>query len=222
MEAHTQIERRPNPFQCINGAALKGGVQLAWRDVRRAGAQFCQNFTGKARNTHFQTFQIFQTIDLFLEPTAHLVTGITARKAQDIELAVDFFHQFHTAAVIEPGVLFRGCHTEWHGGEIQRIRYFAFPVIRGRVAHIVLAGTHHIEHTKSRLMFISRVDGDLQTTIRHFFSHGSHVTWSVTEYGEIRRPAFGQFQTVYFVVCLSSTEHSQAARSGYQYLFEAG
>src|SRR5690606_29972785 len=115
----TQVHRRAYPFHRINRTTFQRGVHFTRSYVGGAGANSGKDFTGKARNTDFQAFQIIEAVDFFAEPTTHLHTGVTAGYRDQVVGLVHFLHQLHAAAVVEPAVLFGGGHTK-RTGEIGR------------------------------------------------------------------------------------------------------
>ncbi len=145
MKAHLDVHARSNPFQGVDGAAVKRGVEFTGGDIGDVDAEFGKDLAGDAGNTHFQSFQVIQRLDFLAEPAAHLDAGIAAGEGVDAEFVVTFLHQLHAAAVIEPGVLLVGVHAEGHGGENGGGGVLALPVVGGGMAHLVLAALDHVE-----------------------------------------------------------------------------
>ena len=154
LETETQIQGRTNPLNRVNGVAFQGCVKLARWDVGRINAYFCKHLTGEARNTHLQALQVFESVDFLAKPAAHLNAGVATRERQHIVRLVNLLHQFHTTAVVEPGVLFHRVHAERHACEEQGVGYFAFPVVGRGMTHVVLAGLDHIKDTEGRFVLV--------------------------------------------------------------------
>src|SRR5690606_25561984 len=150
--------------------------------VGGAGANSGKDFTGKARNTDFQAFQIVQTFDFFAEPTAHLHTGVTAGSRDQVVRLIHVLPQLHAAAVVEPAVLFGGGHTKRTGGQELGVFILALPVIGSGVAQVVLAGTHHIKHAHGGFVLIGSIDFNFKTAVRQFFGQLGHVAGGCTEH----------------------------------------
>ena len=111
-------------------------------------------------------------------------------------LVVDFLHQLHAAAIVEPGILFRGDHAEGHGGEEHGVDILAFPVVGGRVPHLVLTGIDHVEDAERRFMLVGRVDADFHLAVGHLFDHVSHLDDRITEDREAGSPGLRELPTV--------------------------
>ncbi len=109
---------------------------------------------------------------------------------------VDFLHQLHAAAVVEPGILLGSDHAERHGGEEHGVDVLALPVVGRRVAHFVLAGLDHVEHAEGRLVLVLGIDPDFHFAARHLLDHVGHVLHGITENREVGRPGHGQFPAV--------------------------
>ena len=198
MKAHLQIQRRANPFNGIDGVALKRGIQLARRQVGDRHAHFRHNLAGKAGGAHFQAFQVLQRLDLFPEPATHLIGRVATREGQQPEGFIYLLHQLHAVVVVEPGIHLRCNHAEGYGGEVHGVGNGALVVIRGGVAHVVLAVTDQIENTERGLVLVGGINPDLQPTARHFLGHGRHVAGRIPQQPGIGAPGFRETQGIGF------------------------
>src|SRR5690606_39725817 len=84
---------RAYPFHRINRTTFQRGVHFTRSYVGGAGANSGKDFTGKARNTDFQAFQIIEAVDFFAEPTTHLHTGVTAGYRDQVVRLIHLLHQ---------------------------------------------------------------------------------------------------------------------------------
>ncbi len=199
LEAHLQIQRGPDPLEGVDSTSVQCGIELTGWNVGDGHAEFGEDLAGKTRDAHLQALQIIKGIDLLAEPAAHLVTGVAAREGIDAMLGKHLLHQVHAAAIVEPGVLFRGSHAERHGGKEHSAGILALPVISGGMPHLVLTGVDHVENTQGCLVFVGTVDVDQQFAVGHDLDLLGHVLDRVTENREVVRPGHGQFPLIDFL-----------------------
>jgi len=95
------------------------------------------------------------------------VTGIAGLESDNTELPAQLFPELLTTAKFDPCHDFFSRHSEWNGGEEIEGRGLALPVIFGRVVHVGCAGCNGIESFECANDFASRVNPDIQRSVRH-------------------------------------------------------
>ena len=159
---------------------------------RRAAGPF-QHFAAPAGNTHLQSLQVGQGIDLLVEPAAHLYAGVPGGKRDQAESVIRFAIQFEPAAVIHPGIHFHGVHRERQRREKLHGRRLAFPVIRSAVTHVCGARRHGIENLEGRHQFAAGKHLDFEPAVRRGFDVLGKAFDTRTDAREFGRPGRDHF-----------------------------
>src|SRR5262249_5713847 len=102
-EAELLIVVGANPFGGIDRAFLECGIDVAAGKLLRHTPDLGNDGAGKAADTEFQSFEIFDRFDLLAEPAAHLRTGGAGRDAVAVKFLQEIVEQVLPTAPDQPG-----------------------------------------------------------------------------------------------------------------------
>ena len=157
VKAQLQVVIRTHPLSCVDGAFFQRWINIATRYVLRYDTQTIQDFSCKAANTEFQTFEIFHRLDFFAEPTTHLGTRIAAWKVNHVVLGIKLTHEFHTITFIHPSSHLTAVQTKRNCSSQSESFVFTKEVVRSCVCNLDRALLDTIHHTESRHDFARRM-----------------------------------------------------------------
>src|SRR5690606_17766532 len=129
VESHQLVMKRPQPFDGIDDSSLEIGIDLTPGDQHRSSPDLFQYPTGQPGYPHFEGLEIVDRIDLFVEPTSHLNSGISAYIGPQVKSFIDLSPEFDASAMVDPGGLFHGVESKRYCGEKLSRRYLPGPVI---------------------------------------------------------------------------------------------
>ena len=90
MVSSSHVIIRAYEFCRIECAGLHSGEHLAYLHGYWNASSAAKHFATKAGNSHLQTLQILEGVNLFIEPAKHLRARIAAAHRNQIEGGVDF------------------------------------------------------------------------------------------------------------------------------------
>jgi hypothetical protein len=129
IEAELLIVVWTDPFAGIESAFFKRGINITPGDLLRHAAELLQNAPGESADTHLQTLQIVECIDLLAEPTAHLTTGVSDQKRVHIVFLEELIEHFLAATERVPALVQALIGSESHRRSKGERRIFAEIII---------------------------------------------------------------------------------------------
>ena len=193
MQAQGLVVVRADPLGGIDRARLQRREDFTGRQVDHGAAHFGQHFAAQTRGAHFQAVEVINRVDFLVKPTSGLHAGVATGHRQHTKRLVHLFPQLKTAAAVQPGVHFLGIGAKWRSTEELRRRHFAFPVIRGAVAHFSGATGDGIKHLKRGHQLTGGIDLDLQTAVAHLINQLGKTLGTHPDTGEVFRPGGHHF-----------------------------
>ena len=188
VEAHLQVMVGTDPLGGVDDAAIQVGINLPAGHQHGIAAGSGHHFAAQSRNSHLKAFVVGDGLDLFVEPSASLDTGVAGEEGFDLERCIDFFPQFQTTAVQDPGVHALCIEAERYGREKLACRGFTGPVICGAVAHLNRALADSIEHAQRGHQLAAAVNRDIQAAVAHLFTPLGKKVGTFAECRKMRRP----------------------------------
>ena len=145
MEPEGHIVPGANSFGGFDDPGLGGGHDLAAGQVDCRAAKLVDDFLPEAGNSHLETLEVRESVDLLLEPASHLGSGVAGHEWLEAKFTVEFIPELPAAAVVHPGIVLLWDQAAWHGAEERDGWMLVGPVARRRMEHVRLPFPDRIE-----------------------------------------------------------------------------